>query len=45
MTPMEQSNCQTDNGNVLDELLKASRILADDTYQGGCNLNCVKACS
>lgn len=33
MTPMEQSNCQTDNGNVLDELLKASRILADDTYQ------------
>lgn len=26
MTPMEQSNCQTDNGNVLDELLKASRI-------------------
>ena len=27
MTPMEQSNCQTDNGNVLDELLKASRIL------------------
>ena len=33
MTPMEQRKCQTDNEKVLDELLKASRILADETYQ------------
>lgn len=30
---MDSNNHQTDNSKVLDELLKASQILADETYQ------------